>query len=293
MPTVDPVIAVQLDAPFRLDEIVHAIKAKHNSKAPGPDGFSVEFFKTFIDKLAPLLLSVYNESFEHGLLPPTLSQALITVLLKKGKDPTSCTSYRPISLLNVDVKVLAKILAVGLEKVLPTIISDEQNGFIKGRQLFFNVRMLLNVILSQHSTTNPEVVISHDAEKAFDRVEWSFLFAVLQRFGFKDRFISWIRLLYKAPQASVYTNGVSSGYFSLSCGTRQGCPLSPLLFAIVIEPLSIALKALPHFHGISRSGLDLKLSLYADDLLLYVSDTINCVSIKQVRLSVRLQNKSS
>lgn len=93
----------------------------------------VEFFKTFIDKLAPILLSVYNDSFEHGLLPPTLSQALITVLLKKSKDPTSCASYGPISLLNVDAKVLAKVLAIHLEKVVPTIIiSNEQNGFIKG-----------------------------------------------------------------------------------------------------------------------------------------------------------------
>lgn len=126
--------------------------------------------------------------------------------------------------------------------------------------------------MSQHSTVNSEVVISIDAEKAFDRVEWTYLFAVLHKFGFGSRFISWIRLLYNTPQACVYTNDVISDYFCLSRGTRQGCPLSPLLFALAIEPLSIALRSLKGFEGISRFGINLKVSLYADDLLLYVSD---------------------
>ncbi len=152
----------------------------------------IEFFKTFIGKLAPLLLSVFNESLESGSLPPTLTQATIALLLKKDKDPTLCSSYRPLSLLNADVKVLAKVIASRLENVLPYIISDEQNGFIKGRQLFFNTRTLFNIIYSKHLTELPELVISLDAEKAFDRVEWEYLFAVLKKFGFGDKFIAWI-----------------------------------------------------------------------------------------------------
>lgn len=218
------------------------------------------------------MLSVYNESLQVGSLPLTLRQASISLLLKKDKDPDLCGSYRPLSLLNVDAKILAKALASRLERLLPAMISEEQTGFIKGRQLFYNVRTLLNIIYSKNSTITPEVVISVDAEKAFDRVEWNFLLAVLNKFGLGDIFISWIRLLYTSPEASISTNGIQSAYFPLSRGTRQGCPLSPLLFALAIEPLSIYLRSSSIFSGISRFGMEFKLSLYADDLLLYVSD---------------------
>lgn len=145
----------QLDSPLTMQELTLALQNMQNNKAPGPDGFPVEFFKAFHNQLIPLLHAVYVESLSNGSLPFTLRQASISVLLKKGKDPELCTSYRPISLMNVDTKVLAKALARRLEKVLPTIISQEQTGFIKGRQLFFNVRTLLNVIYSKGTAAIP------------------------------------------------------------------------------------------------------------------------------------------
>ena len=171
-------------------------------------------------------------------------------------------------------------MARRLEKVLPTIISKEQTGFIKGRQLYYNVRTLLNTIYSKETRATPEVLIAIDAEKAFDRVEWNYLFAVLAKFGFVESFMSWLRLLYTLPCASITTNNAHSGYFLLNRGCRQGCPLSPLLFALAIEPLSISLKTSLTFNGITRSHTELKLSLYADDLLLYVTDPVGaCPSI--------------
>lgn len=103
-------------------------------------------------------------------------------------------------------------------------------------------------------------------------------FFAMDRFGFGPRFIEWIRFLYTSPVASVVTNKWRSKNFSLSKGTRQGCPLSPLLFTIAIEPLSLMLKFIPSFHGINRWGVEHKLSLYADDLLLYISDPLSCIN---------------
>lgn len=110
-----------------------------------------------------------------------------------------------------------------------------------------------------------------DVEKAFDRVEWGYLFETMRRFGFGDTFISWVRLLYACPSAMVLTNNHYSKLFRLHRGTRQGCPLSPLLFVLAIEPLATAIRNNHSIHGITRFGTEHKSSLYADDLLLFVS----------------------
>ena len=106
-----------------------------------------------------------------------------------------------------------------------------------------------------------------------------YLYFILEKFGFDVDFISWIKLLYSSPVASVFTNSVRSSPFKLSRGTRQGCPLSPLLFAAAIEPLAIWLRCESNFKGIVRSGVTHKVSLYADDLLLYVSDPLRSVPV--------------
>lgn len=136
------------------------------------------------------------------------------------------------AVLNLDLKLLAKILAMRLEKVLPTIIHNDQTGFIRGRYSSHNVRRLLDII--QHSSlySAESLVISLDAEKAFDRLEWPYLFFTLKNFGFGEEFIRWIQILYTSPLSAVITNGLRSSNFKIEWGTWQGCPLNPLLFAL-------------------------------------------------------------
>lgn len=215
---------------------------------------------------------MFLEVHRTNKLPQTLSQAMISVILKKDRDPQKCESYRPISLLNVDYKILTKVIALRLEKIAPCIIHGDQTGFIANRQSYFNCRRLFNILYSDHSTVSPELILSLDAEKAFDCVEWEYLLSVLHKFGFGLGFTSWVKILYSTPLSSVRTNNTVSSYFPLFRGTRQGCPLSPLLFDIVIEPLAIALRGDGGIQGINRDGIIHKLSLYADDLLLYISD---------------------
>ncbi len=257
-------------------EILQAINSLKCNKTPGPDGYTSEFYKKFALQLCPLLRAMLNESWSSGYLPPSLRQAAITLLPKGGKDLLQCSSYRPISLLNTDYKVLSKILTTRLEKVITQIILPDQTGFIINRHSSSNLRRLLNIVYSSSSHL-PEMAISLDAEKAFDRVEWQYLFFTLTTFGFDDSFISWIKLLYSLPVASVITNGQQSELFSLNRGTRQGCSLSPLLFAIAIEPLAAALRQSNDFLGLEHGGISHKLSLYVDDIILYVADPLNSI----------------
>ena len=164
-----------------------------------------------------------------------------------------------------------------MEDCVPGVVAEDQTGFVKGRQLASNIRRLLNVVMNPSRARVPEVVVSMDAEKAFDRVEWRYLFEVLGRFGFGPRFVAWVRLLYVAPRARVRTNDMSSRSFELHRGTRQGCPLSPLLFALAIEPLAMALRGSTEWQGIMRGQREHRVSLYADDLL-YVSDPLESMA---------------
>lgn len=261
-----------LDLDITLEEIMEVIKALPTGKAPGPDGFVAEFFKDLVSELAPLMLEVFMEALQRGELPQTMSQAVISLILKKDKDASDCKSYRPISLIQLDTKILSKILANRLNKVISSLIHVDQVGFIIGRSSSDNIRRFIDIWWSVMEEQIPIAAISLDAEKAFDMVEWHYLFKILEVYGFGNTFIRWIKLLYKQPLATVQTNGLMSEYFSLGRGTRQGCPLSPLLFCLALEPLAASIRKNSDFPGVIAGGEVHKLMLYADDILLFVSD---------------------
>ena len=137
--------SAELERDVSVKEIVSAIGAMQSGKSPGPDGFSTEFFKSFLTR-SPLLLLVFEESLVTNSLPPTMHQAVVSLLLKKDKNPLNCSSYRPVLLLNTDAKILAKILVRRLENIIPSIISSDQTGIIKNLYSFFNIRRLFNIL---------------------------------------------------------------------------------------------------------------------------------------------------
>lgn len=271
IPTLTQTYADKLDAPINIEEIQKALKMMQTGKTPGPDGFPVEFYKTYAEQLAPRLQSLFAHSFQEGRLPDSMHEAIIVVIHKQGKDPKLCSSYRPISLLNVDIKIIAKILANRLNTVITALIHPDQTGFMPGRGTDINIRRL-HTHIAIASPDRPGVVASLDAEKAFDSVEWGYLWAVLSRFGFGPRFRAWIQMLYAQPRARIHTNGVLSKVLRLERGTRQGCPLSPALFSLALEPLAILLRAEEQIKGIRVGALTEKVSLYADDTILYLAD---------------------
>lgn len=211
-----------------------------NGKSPGPDRYPSEFFKKFANELGPILLSVYKESFISGSLPETMREATISLIPKKGKNILECSSFR--------------------------------------HQSFFNIRRLVNILHNPTPPDTPEVLLSLDAEKAFDWLEWDFLFYTLKRFGFSTKFTSWIHVLYSHPLATICTNNNLSSSFPLCRGTRHGCPLYSLLFALAIEPLAIVLCDNISIKGIQRNNSEHKVSLYADDMLLYLSEPLSSLT---------------
>lgn len=214
-------------------------------------------------------LAMIHGSIEVGAFFNDMNAALIAVLPKPNKDVTKCSNYRPLSILNDEIKIFARILSSRLDPHMTKSIHCDQTGFMKARLASDNVRRLLHIIHNAKDVASPCAVLSLDAEKDFDRLEWEYLWEVLQRFQLGSNFIKLIRLLYNNPSAMINTNGIISTKVTLSHSRRQGCPLSPFLFALSLEPLAQKIRQHLYITPITFNNTTQSISLYADDILLF------------------------
>lgn len=167
---------------------------------------------------------------EHQRSYPDTLRAQISIIHKKKKrDPSSCASYRPISVLNIDLKLFTKIISTRLARHLQNLVHLNHVGFVPTREAKNNTTKVLNLLHVVSSTRMPCVFLSTGTEKAFDQVNWQYMFSVLRHFGLGDTIINWITRLYSNPTAQVKTNRVLSKPFPIKNGTRWGCPLSPVI----------------------------------------------------------------
>ena len=171
-------------------------------------------------------------------------------------------------MLNVDYKIASRAIAGRLLKILHVVVDKDQTCGVPGRFIGENVAYVRDIVEYASLTEVLCAILSLDQEKAFDRVDCGFMSDTLSVMGFGPSFIGWIDLFYRGSQSAVNVNGHVSSYFSLSCGVRQGCPLSPLLYVMVAKVLACNIRCHPHISGLILPGSSvslLPLSQYADD----------------------------
>lgn len=204
---------------------------------------------------------------ENGSFLRDVNMALLIVLPKPKKDPLFCNNYRPLSILCSELKVYAKVLATRVESYLNKLVHHDQTGFVKSRLAGDNIRRLLHVIHFSKDIDDPCAVLSLDAEKAFDWLEWQYLWEVLARLGFGRGFIEMVKVLYSNPTTVVTVNNILSTPFPICRGSRQGCPLSPLLFVLSLEPLAQSIRQHPYIEPINFCNTHHHIYLIADDMI--------------------------
>ncbi|XP_059445337.1 uncharacterized protein LOC132177129 [Corylus avellana] len=275
---------------FVAEEVDVALAQMGPLKSPGPDGFAACFYQKSWDILRSKVCGAVLEFLNEGMFTDEINGTYIA-LIPKIKNPLHITDFRPISLCNVSYKLIAKVLANRMKKVLGDIISPNQSAFILGRLITDNVIIAFEALHTMDTRLKGKegyMALKLDMSKAYDRVEWGFLEAVMKRIGFAPRWVQLLMTCVKTVNYSILINGRPYRKITPSRGLRQGDPLSPYFFILCAEGLSTGLNKMEQAGGITglpltRGGTRLNHLFFADDSLLFCkADMVEWYCIQKV-----------
>lgn len=297
-----------LNRPFTKEELLIAVKGMEKSAAPGADGVQLPVIEYLWESLGPILTREANNIMRTGNLPQNFKKVLITLIPKRGKEgDTDIANLRPISLTNTTLKIVSSAACRRLQKVLDKLIGPNQRGFIKGRFIthntmeFFTMVRLLKERKDRDRPSYYQAILMADFTKAFDRISHQYINATLEKMELGTKMTGLLMLILKGQFGQIVMNNCGGDYFPLDCGTRQGNPLSPLLFNIALEPFLLHLKIL---EGVKLSYGDISLGqmqyhAFADDVNIYLLNlldyqkTARCIKdFERVSNSLVSQSKS-
>ena len=253
-----------------MDECFDAVMTLKSNKVAGCDGITVEVYRKFWSLLKDPLFEVYKESLKCGFLNQSARKGVITLIPKKSKDDTYVEHWRPLTILNYDFKILAKLIANRLELVAGSIVGEQQTGFLKGRYLGTNIMKTMEIVAHLKRENKPGIVAMVDFAKCFDKVEYDSIDGAFAYFGFGNYFRRMIQVLFRKFQVCTQNNGHTSEFQDKTRGVNQGCPASPLVYVICSEVLSHVVKENTDIRGINIHNIEEVLSQFADDTGAYL-----------------------
>ncbi|GJT29391.1 hypothetical protein Tco_0909666 [Tanacetum coccineum] len=265
-------------------EIREAIFSMGDNKAPGPDGYSAAFFKEAWDIIAGDVTKAIKEFFINGVLLKELNHTIIA-LIPKVTNPIRINDYRPISCCNVLFKCISRIISNRMKESLSDLVSLNQSAFVPGRRISDNILLTQELMHNYHlDRGTPRCAFKVDIQKAYDTVDWKFLHDMLVGFGFHPCMIGWIMECVTSTSFSLSINGSLHGYFKGKRGLRQGDPMSPYLFTLVMEVLTLMLNRRARdsnsftYHRYC-SKLNIINLCFADDLFLFAHGDANSARV--------------
>eukprot|EP00253_Pinus_taeda_P030204 PITA_30204 len=235
-------------------ELEATLKWFKRDKSPGPDGWTIEFYISFFDTLGNDLLQIVEDSRRRGRISSAIKSTFIA-LIPKSNASTTFDDFRPISLCNCLYKIIAKTIANRLKPILSQHISSEQFAFLHHRQIHEAVASAHELLHTLHIKKQKGMILKVDLSKAFDRSNWLYLRSLLTHLGFSYPYIKWTMSCITDVNYSVLLNGEATNFFTAERGLRQGCPLSPLLFLLIMEGLSRLLASARDRQQIMERGL--------------------------------------